>query len=255
MKDLKALVSDVVADGKIDAAEVEELRSALYADGKIDMEELDALFEINNAVTGNDNCPEWKAFFIDAVTDAILADANSPGVVDATEAASLIALIGNDGRIDTIELCTLVNIVSKATDCDQSLIDFTMDALKAAILEDGRVDSDEVAMMRSVIYGAGGSGGTSVSKEELDFLFAINNAVSGSDNCPEWKTFFIEAGTKAVLADETSPGVVDADEAKSLIAMVSGDGQVDDLEKALINNIMANATSVDPALQTFAASM
>lgn len=252
---LKNLKDAILADGVVDASEVAQLRTAVYADGAVDQEELQLMFDINNVVSGKANCPEWKELFVKVCTDALLADATSPGVVDADEAANLIALIGSDGQIDELELALLVNIAKTATDCDQSLTDFTLNALKTAILADGTVDVAEVEMLRSVIYGSGGDGGASVSKAECDTLFDINNAVSGNANCPEWQDFFVQACTEAYLADDNSPGVLDADEAADLIAKISSDGNVDETERALVNNILAQATTVDQSLRDFAASM
>ena len=41
---MKELVKSILADGKIEASEVEELRKAIMADGKVDKEEAEALF-------------------------------------------------------------------------------------------------------------------------------------------------------------------------------------------------------------------
>ncbi len=92
-------------------------------------------------------------------------------------------------------------------------------------------------MIKTVIYGGGSGDGAGVSRSEADFLFALNDAVSGKNNAPAWKNLFVEAITKYVLEDDKSPGVVDDAEAKYLMSKIQGDGKVDAVEKALVANI------------------
>ena len=55
MKSLEELKKELLADGIIDVDEVKELEEVLYEDGVIDKDEADFLFELNNAVSGNEN--------------------------------------------------------------------------------------------------------------------------------------------------------------------------------------------------------
>ena len=96
--------------------------------------------------------------------------------------------------------------------------------------------------MESVIFEDG-----VVDKEEADFIFELNNAVSGKENAPEWKDFFVRAITSFVLDDDQSNGEVDDDEAKYLYDQIKSDGQIDDVEKALLESIKAKSKNF-PAL-------
>ena len=59
-------------------------------------------------------------------------------------------------------------------------------------------------------------------------LFAINDATTSNEGHDSaWVDLFVEALTAHVLADSTTPGVVDADEAAYLMAAINGDGVVD----------------------------
>ena len=118
----------------------------------------------------------------------------------------------------------------------------TLDELEKELLADGIIDASEVKELEKVLYADG-----VIDKEEADFLFELNNAVSGKDNAPEWKAFFVKAITSFVLEDETSPGEIDDDEAKYLYDQIKGDGQIDDIEKALLENIKAKSKNF-PAL-------
>ena len=118
----------------------------------------------------------------------------------------------------------------------------TLDELEKELLADGIIDASEVKELEKVLYADG-----VIDKEEADFLFELNNAVSGKDNAPEWKAFFVKAITSFVVEDETSPGEIDDDEAKYLYDQIKGDGQIDDIEKALLENIKAKSKNF-PAL-------
>ena len=112
----------------------------------------------------------------------------------------------------------------------------SLEELKKDLLADGVIDAAEVKELEAVLYEDG-----VIDKDEADFLFELNNAVSGKANAPEWKNFFVKAISSFVLEDETSPGEIDNDEAKYLYDQIKGDGQIDDIEKALIENIKAKS--------------
>ena len=111
-----------------------------------------------------------------------------------------------------------------------------LDQLKKELLADGIIDREEVKTIKSVIYEDG-----KIDKDEADFLFELNDAVSGKDNAPEWKNLFVDAITAFVLEDEVCPNEIDDDEAEYLYDQIKGDGQVDDIERALLENIKAKA--------------
>lgn len=118
----------------------------------------------------------------------------------------------------------------------------TLVELKKQLLEDGIIDAQEVKTLEAVIFEDG-----IVDKEEADFLFELNNAVSGKANAPEWKDFFVKAITSFVLDDDKSNGEVDEDEAKYLYEQIKSDGQIDEIEKALLENIKVKSKNF-PAL-------
>jgi len=118
-KSLEELAKDFIADGVIDAEEVTQLRERLYEDGVIDREEADFLFELNDGTSGNKNAPSWQTFFVEALTDHVLQDDTSPGVLDEDEAEWLIKNVEGDGQIDANEQALIDNIKAKAKSvCD-----------------------------------------------------------------------------------------------------------------------------------------
>lgn len=124
MSELKALVAMVVADGIVDPEEVTRIKEVMYADGTIDKDEADAMFEINDAVTGNNNCAEYQPMFVQILSDHVLKDEETPGVVDEEEGAYLVEKIGADGQVDDAERALLLNVEKEAIEIkSQALLD------------------------------------------------------------------------------------------------------------------------------------
>ena len=114
MANLEQLKKDLLADGIIDAEEVKTIKDVIYEDGKIDKDEADFLFELNDAVYGKENAPEWKSLFIDAITSFMLEDEVSPNEIDDEEANYLYNQIKGDGQVDETERALLENLKAKS---------------------------------------------------------------------------------------------------------------------------------------------
>ena len=97
MLQLRQLLENVLANGKVEGHELEVLRRELYADGKIDRSEADFLVEMHKRVQRV--TPAFENFFYQAIKDHVLAD----GKIDAEEVAWLRQLLYADGKIDDRE--------------------------------------------------------------------------------------------------------------------------------------------------------
>jgi hypothetical protein len=113
----------------------------------------------------------------------------------------------------------------------------TLETLASDVLDDGRIDADEVERLRDVIYEDG-----LVDRDEADMLFDLNDATVGTHNDEAWGDLFVEAVASHVLDDDESPGVVDDEEADWLIERIEEDDQVDSNELALLLRIAEDAT-------------
>jgi len=118
-----------------------------------------------------------------------------------------------------------------------------LNELKTSILADGVIDEQEVKQLREVLYADG-----VIDKEEAEFLFELNDAVSGKENHSSWGILFIEAITSFLLEDEISPGVVDEDEAAWLLAKLLGDGKLDGIELSLLQNLRSKTNQLPQSL-------
>lgn len=120
----------------------------------------------------------------------------------------------------------------------------SLETLKKEILEDGIIDSGEVKEIETVIYADG-----TIDKEEADFLFDLNDAVSGKNNASSWKDLFVKAISSFVLDDDESNGEIDEDEASYLYSQIQGDGKIDDVEKALLLSLKNTLGSLPESLE------
>ena len=252
--DLVQLRTEILADGKIDKEEVELLYKVLYADGKIDEEEANFLFELNDAVSGEKNDPAWNQFFVQTISDYLLNDEESPGVIDEEEGKWLVEKIGADGQVDGVEKellshlkthakkmpATVTALITGASTANAVSSDhMNLQQLKKELLADGKIDAEEVKKLREVLYADG-----QIDEEEANFLFELNDAVSGKKNDPAWNQFFVQAISDYLLNDEKSPGVIDEEEGKWLVEKIGADGQVDGVEKELLINLKKRAKSM-----------
>lgn len=121
----------------------------------------------------------------------------------------------------------------------------TLEQLKKELLEDGLIDAQEVQKLQEVLYADG-----VIDKDEANFLFELNDAVSGHANHPSWNQFFVKAITSFLLEDEVSPREIDDEEAEWLYSKVIGDGQVDGVEKKLLQNLKKEAKSFPTKLES-----
>jgi len=121
----------------------------------------------------------------------------------------------------------------------------SLQQLKTELLADGIIDAAEVLELESVLFADG-----KIDSEEAEFLFEINNAVSGKANHSSWESLFIKAISSYLLEDDNSPGEIDTEEAEWLYNKIKGDGQTDDIEKNLLNNLKQNAKSFPANLES-----
>lgn len=112
----------------------------------------------------------------------------------------------------------------------------TLEQLKDEILADGVIDSSEVQELETVLFADG-----KIDAEEAEFLFELNNSVSGKVNHESWGELFVKAVSSYVLDDETSAGEIDDNETEWLLNKIQGDGQIDAVERKLLENLKNNS--------------
>ena len=101
-----------------------------------------------------------------------------------------------------------------------------MKELVKQILEDGKIEAQEVQELRAAILADG-----KVDKEEAEALFKLNDEATEKD--PSFKDLFVEGIKSYILED----GIIDNEEEQFLLAHISTD--VDENEKALLETLAA----------------
>ena len=106
----RAAVLEAAGRGEINAADVAALRREIFEDGFITRDEADALFALDRAAPVK--CPEWTAFFVEAVTDHVVWQSRPSGVVNEAQGEWLVARA--DACANVCALAALVNVLAEA---------------------------------------------------------------------------------------------------------------------------------------------
>jgi hypothetical protein len=110
----KVAMAAILADGKIDEAEVKVLKKELYADGKIDKDEVLFLIELRSVAQKKakkeELLPVFEKFFFKAVSDNVLDN----GRISARETHWLREAIFADKKIDAGEFEFINSLNKKA---------------------------------------------------------------------------------------------------------------------------------------------
>jgi hypothetical protein len=202
MASLTGLVDTLRAHGRIAPEDVLALRRTVFEAVEVSPDEAEALIVLNEAVADADACPEWRAFYVEAMTDYVVRQQLPAGYVDDAKADWLVRRLARDGWLKTgSELELLVHVLEAADSAPAKLSVFVIDQVRRAALgDDGALDRSEVELIRRTIFALGGQGGVDVTVMEADALFDLNDAVRGRANDPAWTDLFARAVGAAILA-------------------------------------------------------
>lgn len=205
-----ARVADIASGKRITPLDVLELRKLVFPDGIVTGREAEALLALNEACP--DQCPEWAAFFVEALTDHVVHQEKPAGYVTARNADWLINAISHDGKVDTMtELELLVRVLETAKFSTERLVAFALRQVKIAVvagqgplikggeLVPGVIEKAEVDLLRRILYAFGGEGNIAITRAEAEVLFEINDAVAGARNDASWNDLFVKAVANFVM--------------------------------------------------------
>ena len=200
--------------GQISPDDVRYFRSDVFRDGVVSPAEAEALFAMNAGVA--DKCPEWDAYFVEALTIYIVDQAEPRGYVTNANAQWLIDCIARDGRVEpSNELELLVSILDRSQSSPELLVGFALQIVTRAVLEGegplasgrvlhkGVIGEAEVELIRRILYAYGGEGGASISRTEAEILFDLNDRTWEADNHPAWRELFVKAIGNYLMAAAT----------------------------------------------------
>ncbi|MEO1280203.1 MAG: hypothetical protein AAFV69_00565 [Pseudomonadota bacterium] len=203
-------VGEIIARGNIRDGDVQRLRRAFYADGDISADEASQLFAIHDACNVQDD--SWADFFVEAVSDYMVRQAQPEGYVTVENADWLLEAISRDGFVQTkTELDALIRVIDDARWSPPRLIAFALDQVKLAVIEGngplrsgqqlqaGLIADAEVDLIRRMIYAFGGDGCIGVTRAEAEKLFEIDAALLDASQCPAWTELFVKAVANVVM--------------------------------------------------------
>lgn len=208
--------AQLLADpSRIDPADVLRFRREVFQDGIVHPAEADALFALNDAI--GDKCAEWNEFFVEALTDFTVHQAEPRGYVSLENAGWLASRIAHDGVVDSAsELELLVRVMATARECPASLSGFALAQVAYAVIEGdgplarglqltrGVIGEAEVELLRTVLYAGGGASGLSISRKEAEILFDLNERTDAAANHPSWQDLFVRATANYLMAAASS---------------------------------------------------
>lgn len=200
---LRELVDRIAANGRVDAEEVLAVRRTIFPDGAVSRDEAEMLFAVNDQVANDD--PAWDACFVEAICDHLLGG-EPKGHVSEDGCDWLIARIDHDGALERVtELELALKLLDKAESCPARLAELARAWVSKAILEgrgyDGRhpaaqpgeIGETEIAMIRRVLFAAAGAGDIAITREEAEWLFALDEATDGKNHAAAWRDLFVKA--------------------------------------------------------------
>ncbi len=256
---LAGLAETVLADGKIGAQDVVELRRNLYRDGSISSEEADLLLRLYGAT--NDRHEDFDRLMIEALDDYLLVGEGLKLEVRDDAVSRLRPFFGPNGGIaDRTMFDLVIRLIDRGSNCPRELSDAVIQTLEDHVLRDDRsvfqggareetIDDNDVALIRTVIYGPGGDGGLFIGQREANLLFALHKATADKDNAPAWHDTFVKGITAYLLQAGDTPGRLDNGEAEWLAGHLSAAGSLHPNEHALLAYVRQVAEGFDSSAE------
>ena len=205
-------VQAILERGKITAEDVLQLRKRVFLKGVVTEQDAEMAFSLNDRLAENAD-PSWAHFFVEALTDYVVEQAEPQGYVSGANADWLVDRIARSGHVDSLsELNLLVKVLEKSKASPVKLIRFALDQVHLGVVggkgtigrnhnaEAGTITEAEVELVRRMLYAFGGSGNIAVTKEEAEILFNINDGTSELDNHPAWSDLFVKAIANFLMA-------------------------------------------------------
>lgn len=201
-----------LVDGRsVGAEEVLAFRRTVYGKGFVTAADAESLFAVNAALEAA--VPEWSEFFVEAVSDFVVHQAEPRGYITADNARWLMRMIAHDGVVHAAtELEALVRSLEVATTSPDFLAAFALDQVRHTVIagsgpyargghaEPGVVTAGDVAMLRRILYAYAGDGNIAVTRAEAEVLFELNEATRETGNDFAWGELFVRATANYLMA-------------------------------------------------------
>ena len=196
----------VAVSGKVEAADIAELRRAIYNDGVVSRAQGEALFEIERVRTAHSDA--WSELFVEALTDYAIKQEPPEGYLSEDTAAWITAEISKRRKPSTdAEIELVINLIEKAREVPAAFSSFALRLVKDMVMYGDGVDARgrshdgsciseaDINSLQRVLWGAGSEGLMAVSRDEAEALFSIAHASAGHDNDTKFDAFRWETET------------------------------------------------------------
>ena len=120
---------------------------------------------------------------------------------------------------------------------------YKLDEFRYKVLHQDSLSQEDVDTLKSLLYD---SEGMTLAKGNT--LFEIKEHIKGKAPA-SFKRLFVDAITKLMLEDETSPGKLDKEEAQWLRAKIQFVGEYDSYDRALVENIRRKSINFPKILE------
>ena len=172
-------------------SDIAALRRTIFADAHVSDAEIAAVGRLLDEHPEGGR--EWRHFLDDVYGDYFLGQAAPFGYFTDEGAALLAEMKRRDNRPGRLKTEVLVHLLSRCRTAPAALARLACERVEADVLSDGRIDRDDVELVRKLIYAAGGEGGLKVSRLEAELLFTLNEYSRAAENCPGWLDLFAKA--------------------------------------------------------------
>lgn len=206
--DLSSLLEN---NNSIGERDVRHFRQEVFRDGVVSLSEADSIFMIND--NASKHCEEWHIFFVEALSDFLVHQAEPRGFVSRENAEWLVRQVQHDGKIcSATELELLVKTIEKASDCPPNLVSFVLSEIARMVIDGegelqrgrqltkGVIGESEAELVRRVLYGVSSDGGIAISRAEAEILFKLNDETLEEQNHPAWNDLFVKAVANHLMA-------------------------------------------------------
>jgi hypothetical protein len=198
---LAPLVSTLRQKRDARSQDVIALRLAVFDDATVSQTDAEALMALDECMS--QPCPEWRAFFVEALTDFIVQQEQPRGYVDPANARWLMTSIRRDATVKPNELELLVRVLETAVSVPAELQKFTLKQIRHAVLfgePRNTVGEQEVELLRRTLFAGASEGSITITRDEAEVLFDIADAARDSANAASWTDFFAKAVANLLMA-------------------------------------------------------
>lgn len=202
----------ILSRGAITAEDIRTLRHRVFWKGIVTEPDAELALLLNDRLHHAAD-PAWPAFFVEALTDYVVTQAQPSGYVSEENAAWLIHRIGRSGYVDLpCELELVIKVLERSQQSPVSLVRFALEQVKLGVIagagaagarrtcEIGVVEDHETEMVRRILYAFGGDGNIAVTRSEAEVLFDINDGTRHHLNHPSWSDLFVKALANFLMA-------------------------------------------------------